>query len=407
MAEGRSYGDLLREARERRGIDLVSMARALHIRPDIVGAIENGDFRKMPAHGYTKNMVRAYARQVGLDEGRISQMYADQRAAFDGAPPPSRQRRRNDSSDPRADGRRPRTEERSRRFTEDVPMRTDARSRSLSHRGASSARSEARSRSVDASVNDRAHGVSDLIASLGSRSSQRPSTVRSSFTQGGMATSLGTQSRRSGGSLGTPRSLPAVNLPVILAIVGAVAVIIMAVILFNGGKQSVDDVPDIPISGLTDTSAVDENDQSSQLATAPSSAIFSFSVKDGEEAWVTIYQDGDSTPVYAAVAEGPVTEDFEVTGTLTFETANIAAITLTVDGEEVTAKPASSGTNYVYVVDFPAILAEWKQEHGMGDSQDADTNATEGNTDRSSSTNTEKGSSSNNSSTSNTSSSSN
>lgn len=79
MAEGRSYGDRLRDARERQGIDLVSMARALHIRPDIVRAIESADFRKMPAHGYSKNMVRAYARKVGLDEEAISSQYLAER----------------------------------------------------------------------------------------------------------------------------------------------------------------------------------------------------------------------------------------------------------------------------------------------------------------------------------------
>lgn len=164
--------------------------------------------------------------------------------------------------------------------------------------------------------------------------------------------------------------LPALNLLVILAIVAVIA-IIAAVILFNGGGKSVDDVPDIPISGLTDTSATNESAQAPALEAAPSSAVFSFSVKDGQEAWITVNLDGSSTPVYAAVAEGPTTEDFEVTGTLKFETANIAAVTLTVDGEEVQATPSSSGGTYVYTVDFPSILAEWERDHGASGSSSA------------------------------------
>ncbi len=179
-----------------------------------------------------------------------------------------------------------------------------------------------------------------------------------------MASGLGGQSHP---SRGASFSLAGLNLPVVLGVVvAAVVLIIIAVVLFNGGKQSVDDVPDIPISGLTDTS--DANGSvPAPVETAPTSAIFSFSVADGQESWVQVYMDGNKTPVYAAVAEGPFSQDFEVTGTLTFETANITPITLTLDGEEVKATPAQTGTNYTYVVDFPAILAQWKQEHDSGD----------------------------------------
>lgn len=193
--------------------------------------------------------------------------------------------------------------------------------------------------------------------------------VRSSFTQGGQTGRPSGRGARMGGA--GARSLPALNLPVILAVIGAVVVIIIAVILLNGGKQSASDVPDIPISGLTDTSATDESSQVPQLATAPSSAVFSFSVEEGAQSWITVTLDGSSTPAYASVAEGPVTEDFEVTGTLTFQTANVTPVTLTVDGEEVTPVADSSGM-YTYTVDFPSILAKWKEDHGMADDGDDD-----------------------------------
>lgn len=366
-AEGRSYGDQLREARERKGIDLVSMARTLHIRPDIVGALENADFNKMPAHGYSKNMIRAYARHVGLDEVRISQLYAEERSRFEGAPLPSRSRG--------ATGRSSAVPDRSRRLGEpsrrvpDAATREGRRSQSVSRRIDAPAR-EGRSRSLPPTAPERSSGFSDLVASLGRKPAQRESMVRSSFTQGGGQPSIASRSR--GFGMGATRSLPAFNLPVILAVAGAIIVIIIAVILFNGGRQSVDDVPDIPISGLTDTSAVDEASQVPQLEAAPSSAVFSFSVEDGGQTWITVYQDGASTPVYAAVAEGPITEDFEVTGTLTFETANITPLTLTVDGEEVQAQPSATSTNYVYTVDFPSILAEWKRAHGVDEPDDDD-----------------------------------
>lgn len=358
MADGRSYGDYLREARERKGIDLVSMARALHIRPDIVGAIEHADFNKMPAHGYSKNMVRAYARHVGLDEVKISHLYAQERDAFDGIPGAGASR----SGSARAEARSRRLSEPSQRVPSSRPVRSSARSQSLSR----SANIPERTRSARASqpVPERSSSFSDLVGSLGRSSAPKQSMVRSSFTQGGQARRASGRSERAGGI--NARSFPALNLPVVLAVIGAVLVIIIAVILLNGGKQSVSDVPDIPISGLTDTSATNESSEVPQLATAPSSAIFSFSVEEGAQSWITVTLDGSSTPAYASVAEGPVTEDFEVTGTLTFQTANVTPVTLMVDGEEVTPVADASGM-YSYTVDFPSILAKWKADHGMAD----------------------------------------
>lgn len=366
MADGRSYGDYLREARERKGIDLVSMARALHIRPDIVDAIEQADFNKMPAHGYSKNMVRAYARQVGLDEVKISQQYAQERDAFDGIPQAAVPR----GGSARAEARSRRLGEPSQRVPSSRPVRSSARSQSLS-RSANVPR-QTRPGRASQPVPERSSSFSDLMGSLGRSSAPKQSMVRTSFTQGGQTRRAPGGGGRMGGSSG--RSLPALNLPVILAVIGAVIVIIIAVILLNGGRQSVNDVPDIPISGLTDTSATDESSEIPQLATAPSSAVFSFSVEEGAQSWITVTLDGSSTPAYAAVAEGPVTEDFEVTGTLTFQTANVTPVTLMVDGEEVEPVADASGM-YTYTVDFPSILAKWKEDHGMADDAAASSDA--------------------------------
>ncbi len=360
MAEGRSYGDRLRDARERQGIDLVSMARALHIRPDIVRAIESADFRKMPAHGYSKNMVRAYARKVGLDEEAISSQYlAEREQGESGGAQRSRRPSRSDRPAPA----------RSRSISLDDAGR-DRRARTERGHTTSFDASRRLPRERSQALPDAPRGSRRSkpsfpggLPSFGS-SSHRDARVGHSFIQADMASGLGGQSHPSRGS---SFSLAGLNLPVVLGVVvAAVVLIIVAVVLFNGGKQSVDDVPDIPISGLTDTS--DANGSvPAPVETAPTSAIFSFSVADGQESWVQVYMDGNKTPVYAAVAEGPFSQDFEVTGTLTFETANITPITLTLDGEEVKASPAKTGTNYTYVVDFPAILAQWKQEHDSGD----------------------------------------
>ena len=69
-----SFGTVLREARERKGYDVQSAARRLRIRPDILRALENNDFSRLPARGYTRNMVNAYAKLVGLNPADASRV---------------------------------------------------------------------------------------------------------------------------------------------------------------------------------------------------------------------------------------------------------------------------------------------------------------------------------------------
>ena len=78
MAARISFGAILRDARERRGYDLSTAARRLRIRPDILRAIEESDFSRMPPRGYARNMVNAYARFVGLNPTEITRMYLDE-----------------------------------------------------------------------------------------------------------------------------------------------------------------------------------------------------------------------------------------------------------------------------------------------------------------------------------------
>ena len=77
-----TFGTILREARERKGYDLATAARRLRIRPDILRAIEEDDFSRMPPRGYARNMVNAYARLVGLNPTEMTRMYLDEAYAY-------------------------------------------------------------------------------------------------------------------------------------------------------------------------------------------------------------------------------------------------------------------------------------------------------------------------------------
>ncbi len=62
-----SIGSQLKAAREGRGLEVADIARAQHLRPAVIQAIEHGDFGEIGSELFLKGYVRTYAGQVGLD----------------------------------------------------------------------------------------------------------------------------------------------------------------------------------------------------------------------------------------------------------------------------------------------------------------------------------------------------
>jgi hypothetical protein len=62
------FGDKLRKQRELRGISLDAISTTTKISPRMLRAIEDEHFDQLPGGVFNKGFVRAYARQVGLDE---------------------------------------------------------------------------------------------------------------------------------------------------------------------------------------------------------------------------------------------------------------------------------------------------------------------------------------------------
>ncbi len=354
MARQIAFGDILRDARKRKGMDLSAAARRLRIRPDILRAIEDSDFARMPPRGYTTNMVNAYARLVGLNAAEIGRLYKDQAYAFevgrvrddarvgDGAARPRSGARQGRAARPREEQRAVRHNALGRGLYDD---RTDERGRTY--------------------ATDRVHP---------SRHGSMPSAQ---YT-----------------NLYAPPKVPTSGSRLPYVIAGAVIVVLLIVVLFLvfGNKAPAQqDVPQVPITGLTDTSnqaasngTASGGDAQGGAATtpppavAPTSAKFSYAVKEGQSAYIEVYLDGSSGADVAQTVEGPATRDYNVTGTLRFVTSNPDGVTLTLDGEEV--KPTDSRGNgvYTYSVDFPAILREWQEEHGGGSSAEGGSSGSSG-----------------------------
>src|SRR5882672_4642351 len=60
-------GDSLRQARELRHLSIDDVARVTRISARTIAAMEAGRFERLPGGFYTRSMLRACAREVGLD----------------------------------------------------------------------------------------------------------------------------------------------------------------------------------------------------------------------------------------------------------------------------------------------------------------------------------------------------
>lgn len=73
-------GRALQAAREARGLTVADVARAINLRETVVRAIERDDFSFCGGDVYARGHLRAYARQVGLDDQPLLDAYAEQHA---------------------------------------------------------------------------------------------------------------------------------------------------------------------------------------------------------------------------------------------------------------------------------------------------------------------------------------
>lgn len=81
-SEIQNYSDLLKQTRMNHNMKLNEVARELRVREDILEAIENGDFSKIPPQGYSRNMIKSYARLLGLDANKITNMFLESEYSF-------------------------------------------------------------------------------------------------------------------------------------------------------------------------------------------------------------------------------------------------------------------------------------------------------------------------------------
>jgi cytoskeletal protein RodZ len=107
-------GDLLRPARESRGLSLADVAELTHVRQEYLRALEEGRYGDLPEDVYARNFVRLFAQAVGVEAERALSAYQSERRQAGGLstlemrleqerrgerPPPPRRRRRSEAGD--------------------------------------------------------------------------------------------------------------------------------------------------------------------------------------------------------------------------------------------------------------------------------------------------------------------
>ena len=366
-----SFGAILRDARERKGYDLPTTARRLRIRPDILQAIEQADFARMPPRGYARNMVNAYARFVGLNPTEITRQYLDEThmylqmkaqaeftGDYGGFDMGAAKGHGTYQGEKRAFGARTSYSERECANDEfDKTSGMNARS-ARERRGATRGMGQNNARSTSTGRD------------LGGRRLGRGSAAQSQYTN-----------YYAGPAAPNPLREKAPYL--IGAAIVLIFIIVVCVLVFGGNKQTRQDTP-MPISGLSDTSnPVDTTTTTTTTQTpvqvAPEKETFAYSVADGASAYIEVYEGDSSAPSVAETVSGPAQKNFDVTTTLKFVTTNPSSVSLTLDGQALSESDLTEVSGvYSYTVDFPAYLQAWNEANAAAAATTTDTSAAAG-----------------------------
>lgn len=345
-----SFGDVLKEARLARGLDLATVSRELRIRQDIIVAIENSDFTRMPSRGYARNMIIAYARLLGLNAQDISRMYLDQEYAYqvkqahrsvgDTIQMHDEPYRRGSGDRAGQTGRFAQTSSRTSR------MREDDSSRNKPYDGSSNGFGR-RMYSQNADEPPYAPRNNASVAHRARRSAMSGQTYTNLYS--------------------APKNIPNPNHRRNV-IIGAVVVVLIVIIIVVALALSHSSTPttNIPVTGVdATTQQTDQNDQAQQAQqqpqeTAPTEFTFRYEVADGSDTYIEVYLDGDVQE--SDDVEGPASQTYTCSSKLRFVSTETDGVTAYINDQEVTLEVNDSGiVNQTFT--FEDFLNQWYEDH--------------------------------------------
>lgn len=407
-----NFGDVLRHAREQSGEDLVSVARRIRIRPDILERIEESDIDAMPPRGYSRNMINAYARYLGLNTTEVVKMYqnAQYRSQVEharenirpaGFEMPStrrsaaREQRSHDEQGERASSAARDLRSSARRSSggfddalfDDIdaaiaPPKEPAGRIGAVHVGSYNAYGQGLSQRNARRSNDETRRLEPVDESrrYDARSTHR---ARRSSMPGEHYTNLYAAPKNIGVHVSSWRD----KLPFIIAGVIVLLLVVVIAVLANGIGRAQDatqapaplNVTGLPGSETPEAASDDGADASTDedagedaskdsgsdaadaaAAAAPTKTVMAYEIPKGVTTYFEAYLDGKY--VDGGDVTGPKSGSFDVTGDFVFRVTPPDGVKLTQDGVEVPLEAAASGVAAVEV-SFADVLAKWNEEH--------------------------------------------
>ena len=360
-----SFGSVLKEARISKGYELTTVSRRLRIRPDILEAIENSDFERMPPRGYSRNMINAYARFLGLNANDVTRMYLDEsyanqigRAHQNAIE--NRYMHRNTSQATSRPGKRQPTNQfkavsSTRQRIDDGTTRQNGRRIYSDTPDDVSRASAARARAA---------------ARLNRNDDPQLHPARREAIPDGKYVNLYANPARGMGH--APRNM----LPVIIG--GVIVVIILiaiiaSVVSCSGNDQ---DVQNIPVTGIENQDGEGQGEETQPAAVAPTDFSLTYEVEAGKTAYIEVIVDGKTKE--AGDVTGQASQTYTSSGTIKFVTSNPNNLVLKVDGEEQTLEENSRGVASV-TFNFNEILNKWYADHPEVQRPAGSTTSTTGN----------------------------
>lgn len=346
-----SFGSVLKEARLAQGRDLASVSRDLRIRQDIIVAIENSDFKRMPSRGYARNMIIAYSRLLGLNAQDVSRMYLDQEYAYQ-------------------------VEQAHQNVGDSIRMHRDPHGREGGGYNTSSfekvgGRSTRKTRSTlsqpaekdlyDGSSNGFGRAVYSQNADV------YPSHHNPQVAHRARRSAM--PSGKYGNMYAAPQNIPNPNRSrnIIVAVVAAVVIVVVLIVAMMLSHQTAPQT-NIPVTGAQSTQSAESEsspdqqqaDSSSSDQTAPTEFTLKYSVDKGSESYIEVYVDDKAQE--SGTVSGPAEKTYTSSSKIRFVSTETKGVTVTINDEAVDLKANSSGiVNQTF--SFSEILDQWYTDH--------------------------------------------
>ena len=396
MAYHKSFGEELYHARVSRGLTFGTISRDLHIRTDILQALENEDFSLIPPYSYARNMVNSYALYLGLDAKKLVENYSC--AAQRNDPRFFTRSSRPDRNEAALRERQSRRTSSSSRHQQSEAQFQNRYSRTRANRVRHESNTSQTRRSQTArntrqnnneSVNPLtvlaniaaalvyfiqsklpSHKHIDVNHSIYSDSVPKRGITKKNIRQpfGVTNSQHNIMSAKNYGVKEKGLNVSALKLCLVIAGIIIILFIIINVLFAppsstqNSADTNSNSQSSMAISGLTDPGSSGTVEKETVVVPiAPTAAVFTYRIEDGQDCYLEIYVDDESTPSVAGTFTGPKNGTYDVTGTLTFVTSRPGVVTIKVDGTTVEMHDNNNDGVYEYNVNFSDILAAWKE----------------------------------------------